>query len=59
MPERDRLLLTLRYLEDMDYRTIAAAVGLSTDSVGQLLHRAKRRLARVVPALATLWVDAE
>jgi RNA polymerase sigma-70 factor (ECF subfamily) len=59
MPERDRLLLTLRYLEDLDYRTIAAAVGLSADSVGQLLHRAKRRLARAVPALAALWADVE
>ncbi len=56
MPERDRLLLTLRYLEGLDYRAIGAAVGLPADSVGQALHRAKRRLARAVPALAALFV---
>jgi RNA polymerase sigma factor (sigma-70 family) len=51
LDERDRLLLSLRYLEGLDYRAIGAALGLKADSVGQLLHRAKERLARRVPDL--------
>jgi RNA polymerase sigma-70 factor (ECF subfamily) len=51
LDERDRLLLSLRYLEGLDYRAIAAALDLKADSVGQLLHRAKERLARRVPDL--------
>jgi RNA polymerase sigma factor (sigma-70 family) len=51
---RDRLLLTLRYLEGLDYRAIGAALAVSPDSVGQLLHRAKERLAEKVPGLRAL-----
>ncbi len=54
LPARDRLLLTLRYLEGLDYRAIAKALGLSPDSVGQLLHRAKERLALRLPQLRHL-----
>lgn len=49
--ERDRLLLTLRYLDGLDYRAIGAALGVNPESVGQFLHRAKRRLAQRVPHL--------
>lgn len=54
LPVRDRLLLTLRYLEDLDYRAIGAALGLSPESVGQLLHRAKARLAERLPGVRAL-----
>lgn len=49
--ERDRLLLTLRYLDGLDYRAIGAALDVNPESVGQFLHRAKRRLAKLVPHL--------
>jgi RNA polymerase sigma factor (sigma-70 family) len=52
LAERDRLLLTLRYLDGRDYRAIARAVGTSPESVGQLLTRAKARLAKRLPHLA-------
>ncbi len=52
--ERDRLLLTLRFLEGRDYRAIGALLGLSPESVGQLLKRAKDRLAAELPALRRL-----
>jgi RNA polymerase sigma-70 factor (ECF subfamily) len=45
LPDRDRLLLTLRYLEGVSYRAIAAALEVSPESVGPLLSRAKARLA--------------
>ncbi len=51
LPVRDRLLLTLRYLEGLDYRAIGQALQLHPDSVGQLLHRAKERLALRLPHL--------
>jgi RNA polymerase sigma-70 factor (ECF subfamily) len=51
---RDRLLLTLRYLEGLDYRAIGHALSLHPESVGQLLHRAKERLAERVPGLRAL-----
>jgi len=53
---RDRLLLTLKYVEGLDYARIAEALHLQRDSVGQLLHRAKARLAKAVPGLET-WLD--
>jgi RNA polymerase sigma factor (sigma-70 family) len=54
---RDRLLISLRFLDGQDYVRIAAVLRVAPESVGQLLHRAKQRLARLVPHLAQ-WVDA-
>lgn len=51
---RDRLLLTMRFLEGHDYRAIGAALQLSPESVGQLIHRAKARLAERLPHLRSL-----
>ncbi|MDJ0522418.1 MAG: sigma-70 family RNA polymerase sigma factor [Planctomycetota bacterium] len=51
LPERDRELLTLKYLEGLDYRSIGEALGLNPESVGQFLHRAKTKLAQRVPHL--------
>jgi RNA polymerase sigma-70 factor (ECF subfamily) len=59
LPERDRRLLELRYLEGLDYRAIGASLGLNPDSVGQLLTRAKARLARAVPDLEAYLTDTE
>ncbi len=56
LPERDRLLLSMRYLDGLDYGAIADALRLQRDSVGQLLHRAKDRLAHRVPELAR-WLE--
>jgi len=52
LPERDRVILTLRFLDGLDYRAIGEALDLNPDSVGQFLHRAKRKLAERVPHLA-------
>ncbi len=51
LPDRDRLLLTMRYLDGCDYKTIARVLNISASSVGQLLHRAKTRLATALPHL--------
>ena len=51
LPERDRLILTLRFLDGMDYRAIGEALDLNPESVGQFLHRAKQKLAEQVPHL--------
>jgi RNA polymerase sigma-70 factor (ECF subfamily) len=44
LPPKYRLPLLLRYYEDYDYAAIAQALGVSTQQVGTLLLRAKRRL---------------
>ncbi len=55
LPERDRDLLTMKYLDGMDYRAIGEALDVNPESVGQFLHRAKAKLAKLVPHLKT-WV---
>jgi RNA polymerase sigma-70 factor (ECF subfamily) len=44
MPERDRTILSLFYFSDRDYRAIASDLGISPNSVGAALHRARERL---------------
>ena len=56
--ERDRRLLTMKYLEGLDYRSIGAALGVNPESVGQFLTRAKARLAKRVPHLRTFLQEA-
>ena len=58
LSERDRLLLTLRYMDGQDDKAIGAALKVNPESVGQFLHRAKRRLARLVPHLES-WLEAD
>ena len=54
---RDRLLISLRFIDGQDYGRIAAVLRVAPESVGQLLHRAKQRLAQLVPHLAH-WVES-
>ncbi|MHC4931237.1 MAG: sigma-70 family RNA polymerase sigma factor, partial [Planctomycetota bacterium] len=44
LPERDSEILRLRFLREMDYKTIAEALRIPEASVGQTLFRAKNRL---------------
>ena len=46
LSERDRLLLKGAFFERRPYAELAAEVGVRTDSVGQLLYRAKQRLRK-------------
>jgi len=52
LPERQRLILFLRYYADLDYATIAAVAGVSPGTVAATLnaaHRALRRLLEEAP----------
>ena len=52
LPERQRHVLFLRYYADLDYRTIAEALGLSPGTVGATLnaaHASMRALLEEVP----------
>jgi RNA polymerase sigma-70 factor (ECF subfamily) len=52
LPERQRLVLFLRYYADLDYGAIADALGISTGTVGATLstaHAAMSRLLEDVP----------
>ena len=44
LPERQRLVLFLRYYADLDYRTIAATLEISSGTVGATLHAAREAL---------------
>lgn len=46
LPERQRIVLFLRYYADLDYAAIAAALGISTGTVGATLNHAHAALRR-------------
>ena len=46
LPERQRLVLFLRYYADLDYRTIADVLAISPGTVGATLHAAHAALRR-------------
>jgi RNA polymerase sigma-70 factor, ECF subfamily len=48
LPERQRLVLFLRYYGDLDYRSIAAALEVRTGTVSATLHAAHAALRRVL-----------
>jgi RNA polymerase sigma-70 factor (ECF subfamily) len=48
LPDEHRIVLELRYTEDMDYATIAHATGVSIGTVMSRLFNAKRKLKRIL-----------
>jgi RNA polymerase sigma factor (sigma-70 family) len=48
LPERQRLVLFLRYYADLDYRAIADALALEVGTVGATLNQAHRNLRRLL-----------
>jgi RNA polymerase sigma factor (sigma-70 family) len=46
LPERQRLILFLRYYADLDYRSIADALGVSVGTVGATLNAAHSTLRK-------------
>lgn len=48
LPERQRLVVFLRYAVDLDYRSIAVALGVTVGTVSATLHAAHERLRRAI-----------
>jgi RNA polymerase sigma factor (sigma-70 family) len=48
LPERQRLVLFLRYYAELDYLTIASALDLSVGTIGATLNQARDNLRRLV-----------
>ena len=48
LPERQRLILFLRYFADLDYETIAVATGVERGTVAATLHQARASLGRAL-----------
>jgi len=48
LPERMRVVLALRYFDNMEYQTIASTLGLSLGNVKTLIHRGKIALAKKI-----------
>lgn len=58
LPERQRLAIVLRHLEERSNPEIAAILGVSVEAVESLLARGRRELAaRLVPRRAELELD--
>jgi RNA polymerase sigma-70 factor, ECF subfamily len=53
LPERQRLVLFLRYYADLDYRRIAEALEIRPGTVGATLNQAQRSLRRVLEEVPT------
>jgi RNA polymerase sigma-70 factor (ECF subfamily) len=52
LPEQQAVVFSLRFLEGLSYEQIAEALGLSSNGVGVLIHRAKGRLRQLMTAPA-------
>ena len=52
LPERQRVVLFLRYYADLDYRSIATALGIRTGTVSATLNAAHRALRRTLEEVA-------
>jgi|SRR5579885_1936938 len=48
LPDRQRLVLFLRYYADLDYRTIGDILGIETGTVSATLHAGHRTLRRTL-----------
>ena len=53
LPPRQRLAVFLRYYADLDYRTIAVALGIETGTVSATLHAAHASLRRTLEEVPT------
>ena len=53
LPERQRLVLFLRYYADLDYRAIADALGIAPGTVGAALHAARSAVQRHLEEVRT------
>jgi len=56
LPPRDAEILRLRFLREMDYRSIAGVMSIPEASVGQTLYRAKQRLVEKLRGLLGILV---
>ncbi len=54
LPERDRNLLRGAFFDERSYEDLAAEAGVKTDSIGQLLYRAKDKLKKKLGGLPFL-----
>lgn len=54
LPDRDAEILRLRFYREKDYRAIAGLMGIPESSVGQTLHRAKKKLLDRLKGLLSL-----
>jgi RNA polymerase sigma-70 factor (ECF subfamily) len=50
LPPTDRLMVRLRYMDDLTNPAIASALGLTVTNVKVRLHRVRARLQRALPA---------
>ena len=54
LPGREAEVFSLRYIEDLSYERIAAQMNLSINQVGVILHRARKRLRKILLRLGVV-----
>lgn len=53
LPERQRLIVFLRYYADLDYRAIATVLGIEVGTIGPALGAAHRSLRKALQEVET------
>ena len=55
LPEGERTVVTLHYLDDMTCENISQYLRVSSNTVKSRLHRARKRLKKEEPAMREIW----
>ncbi len=55
LPEGERIVVTLHYLDDMTCENISQYLHVSSNTVKSRLHRARKRLKKEEPAIREIW----
>ena len=55
LPEGERTVVTLHYLDDMTCENISQYLRVSSNTVKSRLHRARKRLKKEEPAIREIW----
>ena len=55
LPESERTVVTLHYIDDMTCENISRYLGVSSNTVKSRLHRARKRLKKEEPTIREIW----
>ena len=55
LPERERIVVTLHYLDSMTCEDVSKFLGVSPNTVKSRLHRARKRLKKEEPTIREIW----
>ncbi len=59
LPEGERTVVTLHYLDSMTCEDISKLLGVSPNTIKSRLHRARKRLKKEEPAIREIWTGSK